>query len=133
MTSTSIWSAYTPTIAHTVTVAVVSSTYTVTKMTNLETTNKTLIIATSAAGGVCLIVLLIVIFFCLYLIIKKKKQMSIAQIQAEPQYCEVLELEEKVKVSECQAYGKLDKERVKVSECQAYGKLDQLRITRDTS
>ena len=52
---------------------------------------------------------------------------------AEPQYCEVLPLEERVKVSECQAYGKLDKGKVQVSECRVYGKLDELRITRNTS
>ena len=64
----------------------------------------------------------------IYTIINLIFTVSIAQIQAEPQYCEVLPLEEKVKISECQAYGKLDKEGVNVSECEAYGKLDKERV-----
>lgn len=37
---------------------------------------------------------------------------NISQIQREPQYCEVLPMEERLKVSDCQAYGKLDEYRL---------------------
>ncbi|XP_019857429.1 PREDICTED: uncharacterized protein LOC109585744 [Amphimedon queenslandica] len=68
-----------------------TSTDTATKITKLETNNKTLIITTSAAaGGVCSIVFLTIIFFCSYFALKRRKQMSIAQIQGEPQLCQAL-------------------------------------------
>uniref|UniRef100_A0A1X7TWM1 Uncharacterized protein n=2 Tax=Amphimedon queenslandica TaxID=400682 RepID=A0A1X7TWM1_AMPQE len=101
--------------APTVTDTVVSSTYTATEMTNLNTTNKTLIITTSAAAG------------------EEKTNEHCTNTRRTSALSSTAILEEKVNVSECQAYGKLDKERVKVSECEAYGKLDQMRITRNTS
>ena len=86
----------------------------------------------AVGGGICLILVLITttLLSRLYCVSKKKKQglmigysinlhappymhaVDISQVQREPQYSEVLPMEEQLKVSDCQAYGKLDEYRL---------------------